>query len=191
MQRFENQSVFVKGGAEIAIQLRCDILVIVIEIAIVLKNSDRWSIEYPAPYHNLLILLFALYRNAFARRIAQRPGMNETDVRRIAEIIRQVQVVGSIVQGITEHYRPVRIVKFGKIKNLARIRQRRIPHPDPNQTESFACWIGPHYGIPWNDVLAGNTDAFACAVKSHSMRPAFDRIALQPTKGKRKHALRT
>src|SRR6267378_7476203 len=161
------------------------------EFAIVLKNSDRWGIENPTPYHDLLAILFALHGNAFARRIAQRTGMNETDVRRIAEIVRQVQVAGSIVQGITEHYRPVRIVKFGKIKNLARIRQRRIPHPDPNQTESFTCWIGPHYGIPWNDVLAGYTDAFACAVKNHSMISAFYRVALQPTKGKRKHAVRT
>jgi len=116
--------------------------------------------------------------------LPNRTGMNETDVRRIAEIVRQVQVAGSIVQGITEHYRPVRIVKFGKIKNLARIRQRRIPHPDPNQTESLARRIGSHDGIPWNDVLTGNTDAFASAVKSHSVITALDRVPLQPAKGK-------
>src|SRR5712672_3170113 len=161
------------------------------EFAIVLENSDGWGIENPTPDHNLLAILFGLNGNAFARRIAQRTGVNEADVRRIAEIVRQVQVVGSIVQGITEDYRPVRIVKFGKIKNLARIRQRRIPHPDPNQTESLARRIGSHDGIPWNDVLTGNTDAFASAVKSHSVITALDRVPLQPAKGKRKHAVRT
>src|SRR5258708_587534 len=58
------------------------------ELAIVLKNSDRWSVENPTPYHNLLAIPFALNRNAFARRISQRTGMNEAYVRRIAEIIR-------------------------------------------------------------------------------------------------------
>ena len=136
MQRFENQSVFVEDGAKIAIQLRCDIRVILIEItnmkpmvyasalvdwcdkmsgknphsliaiaiyrnaagrrsskvdhgdrwskkiiimptingaaefAIVLENSDRGRIENPAPNQNLLTILFGLYGNTFARRVA-------------------------------------------------------------------------------------------------------------------------
>src|ERR1700716_1729621 len=41
------------------------------EFAIVLENTDRRRIENPAPNQNLLAMLFGLYGNAFARRIAQ------------------------------------------------------------------------------------------------------------------------
>ena len=102
-------------------------------------------------------------------RAAQRLRMHEREVREIAQVVDDQQVVRVVVQ-VVGLAAPARVAQVREIDDLRRVGLGRIAHPDPDQVVALDDRVAAHAELGGNVVLPG--DLHALAVGSN-LRPWY------------------
>src|SRR6185503_19359756 len=86
---------------------------------------------------------------------------------------------------------PIWMISPPPIRDQRRIGAFRLTHPDPNPIEALDERIGPDRGIRWDLSLAWDLDTTAARIEAQPVVAAAQRIAFEPTEGKRQVAVAT
>src|SRR6185437_4318155 len=110
-------------------------------------------------------------------RTAQRVGVDEGEMGKVAEIVDDQQPVGLVVH-IAGKAAPGGVVERRIVDDQGRIGLLGLAHPDPDQIVTLDDRIAAHAQL-WRDhLLAGNLNAFARRIELHAMVHAADVVAL-------------
>ena len=116
--------------------------------------------------------------------IADAGAMHESLVRQVHQIVDHEAVVALHMNGLAVAG-PGRIVVPVHVGHQRRVRQRRIAHPQPDETMAFDHGIGTHAGGRIDGVLRGHVGAAALRVEFQPVIAADDGVAVEPSLGQR------
>jgi len=100
-------------------------------------------------------------------------------MRRIAEIVGEIEVMAIHRQRVAFDRAPFRIVILRQVVDIARIGQRRIAHPDPCKSHILDDRVAADARIGGDDRLAGDAHALPAAIEGHAVIAAFDGVAFE------------
>ena len=184
-----------KDGLDIGVAGKAHlVLLLAVAVAFEFKEGHvkrrRLHIAHPARHGDTVVGHGGIERRVFASRAAKRALVHPRDVRRVKQVVGNVQVVASHVDGFALVAAPGRVVPMGNLVDGGRVGALRLTHPDPQQAVTLMQGVSTHTRTGRRAVHARHLDAGTAAVKGQAVVAAFQVVALDAPQRERQFAVR-